>query len=156
LFDGKGDIITINNGSIARKAAASIFNHLDLRRASTITVRDLMELPSAPMTEDEAEEVIAKLGFRVDKQVSRRGFIMFANKVYSDFCGLGSTLKSYNVVTRAVRILLNVVYVIFCFVLALLVFQVSPTAVLIPAATLLVSLSFAVGTTAVSAELYSL
>eukprot|EP01138_Halocafeteria_seosinensis_P006947 gb/GECG01007105.1/.p1 GENE.gb/GECG01007105.1/~~gb/GECG01007105.1/.p1 ORF type:complete len:1288 (+),score=179.06 gb/GECG01007105.1/:1-3864(+) len=148
LFDGKGEIITINNGSIARKAAASIFNQLDLRRTSTISVQDLMELPGARMTEDEAEEIIAKLGFRVDKQVSRRGFIMFANKVHSDFRGLGSTLKSYSVVTRAVRMVLNIVYVAFCFIFALLLFRVSPTAVLIPAATLLVSLSFALGTTA--------
>lgn len=150
LFDGTGSIVTINNGSTARKVAASIFSQLDIDNKGVVSVQDLLKLPGTHSTEDEAEETLAKLGQRVSKQIDRRAFIIFATTAHSDFRGLGSTLKSYSVITRAVRMVLNIVFVTFVFIFSLLLFRVSPSAVLIPAATLLVSLSFALGTTAVS------
>lgn len=150
LFNGEGEVVSVSNAVLARKVASSIFSRLDANKDGVLSISDLASLPGVRITEDEAEELIAKMGYRVDRQITRRGFIMYSHKVYADLRNIGLTLKNFTGITRAFRVVMNVLLSVVSLAAGLLLFKVSVMKVLIPAATLLIALSFMLGSAAVS------
>eukprot|EP01138_Halocafeteria_seosinensis_P001853 gb/GECG01001896.1/.p1 GENE.gb/GECG01001896.1/~~gb/GECG01001896.1/.p1 ORF type:complete len:1052 (+),score=126.25 gb/GECG01001896.1/:1-3156(+) len=147
LYNGKGELIEVSNASTARDVAASIFSRIDRKKKGVISVEDLANTRELGLSADDSVELLARMGYRVDRQITRRNFVMFAHKVYADYRSMGQTLKNYTSVTKAIKVSFNIAFAIAMLIIGLVVFDVSFMKILVPAATVFVIASFALGST---------